>query len=270
VVWAAMLAALIWFDQVARFQLAYLLLWVLTAYSITAWLCSEKLAKKRPRDVLLYLPDGTPLTSKGTYRAWILVPVTLMALVASCITWFIRNQQVEAEFASLAGRLYPGNETVDIKCPLTTPNGLFLIFGTNTYFTKEFPHTAIAIDCDDILQIDRESDGSIGVNLTIFDENRNVMVKLNRDHFLVNGNHVFRIDRRHSRSRLYVYDEHDEEVLYVHLANKNVLQMRAMIRDPRLPQPLRLDEHHLFGLPTKGVCVGNSQTDVRFGKCLFK
>jgi hypothetical protein len=270
---AVMITALIAVFQMSHFYFTYVMIACLFVYSVAAWVFSDRLAAKRTLKTLLYLADGTSVQDNRTYNFWVSIPIGVLAIAALGLVAATRSAQVGAELQRLEGRLYPAGESISVHCPLQGSDDLVLMIGNNEYVETVFPHTIIAIDCDDILQIERESDGSVGINLKVFGEDRRIVVEIDHGYFRANQNNIFKIDRHHSRSTLSVYDQFDREVLYLHLANRNVLQMRALIYDPRLRVPLRIDEHNSTGIPgveTSGACFFNNTREVGLGTCLVR
>ncbi|MGA8596479.1 MAG: hypothetical protein WB676_17355, partial [Bryobacteraceae bacterium] len=93
-------------------------------------------------------------------------------------------------------------------------------------------------------------------------------------YFKVNRNNYFKIDRQESRSTLSVLDQFKNEVLFLHLANKNALFMRASFYYRGIP--IHIDSPKLFGSHPEWNIGGNCfryntpGAAMRFGKCLVQ
>jgi len=257
----------------SQFYFAYFFLFVTTFYSIGCWLTSDTLARKRQSKPVLYGPDEERLPSAvKTPLLWRLVPTAAMLVLFGFFGLWIRGLQIDKELESLSGWLYPAGEHVDVPCPLAYPDDLVLVCGTNSYFADKFPHTVIAINCDNVLSVDRDVNGRVGITLTILDKDGKVVVDLDHGQFTVNRNNYFKIDRQRSRSTLSVVDQYKQEVLYLHLASKNVLQFRALFNYRGVP--IRIDDSHPFGNfgnnSFEGGCLHGGIADVQIGQCLAR
>lgn len=258
----------------AKFALAYLFLFVTAFYSVGCWLTSDTLAIKfKARPSKLYGADGKPLPAVANRPlGWLLAPTIVILLFFGFFGFWIKGLQIDKELESLNGWLYPADEDINVQCPLHHPNDLVLMVGTSAYVTDKFPHTAIAINCDNVLSIDRDANGRIGVTLTIRDKDGKVIVDLDRGLFTVNKNNYFAIDRHRSRSTLSVIDQSNQEVLYLHLANKNVLQLRAILNYRGIS--VHIDDSHPFGssnIIVTGSCFEYSgNAEVQLGECLVR
>jgi hypothetical protein len=258
----------------AEFDLAYLFLFVAAFYSIGCWLTSDTLAMKfRPKSSKLYGADGKllPVLSNRPL-GWLLAPTIAILVLFGSFGFWIRGLQDDKELESLSGWLYPAGEHVNIQCPLAHPDDLILMIGTNAFIADKFPHTVIAINCDNILSVERDANGRIGVTLAILDKDGKVVVSVDHGQFTVNKNNFFRINRYHSKSTISVIDQSNQEVLYLHLANRNLLQLRARFNYRGVP--IHIDDLHAFGT-SNGITVGNCTgytygADVQLGECLVR
>jgi hypothetical protein len=257
-----------------KFSLAYFFLFVTACYSIGCWLSSETLASKCKPGPPLYGADGKKL-SRTTKPPWLWQwgPTAVLVVLFALFSNGIRGLQLDKELESLSGWLSPAGEHVAIGCPLKHSNDLVLMSGTNAYITDKFPHTAIAFACDDILKIDRDQNGRIGITLTIRDKDGKVVVDLDHGRFDVNKNNYFKLDHpNRSRSTISIVDQYNQQALYLHLANDNVLQFRARFNYRGIP--IQIDDLHPFGGTNtfSGSCFGYSiRADVQIGgECLVR
>jgi hypothetical protein len=180
----------------------------------------------------------------------------------------IRGSQIDKELASLSGWLYPAGEDVQLPCELGHPDDVAVMIGTNAYIANRFPHTAISVNCDRVVSIDKDVNGRVGVTMTIVDRDGRVIVELDHGRFKVNSNNYFRIERHGSRSTLSVVDQFNREVLYLHLPNKNVLQLRALFNYRGVP--IRFDDSRPFGNMMYSCFEGNALADILIGECLIR
>jgi hypothetical protein len=270
-VWSAMFAIATGAAWANKFGLVYLSLAVLAIYSVGFWLCSEKLEQKRPGAALLHLPDGSKVWDLGPFRRWQMIPSLLITGAFILAALYVRSLQIEFELQALEGWLYPANESIESPCPLNQPNDLVLMSGTNAYAADKFPYNALTVNCDRVMLIDKDVNGRVGLTLSVLDQDGRVVVDIEKGHFKVNKNNYFAIDRHHSRSTLSVIDQFKHEVLYLHLANKNVLQMRASFYHRGIP--IRIDDLHPFGasrIVATRTCIAHGGGAVQLGDCRFR
>jgi len=181
----------------------------------------------------------------------------------SCCLW-TRSIQIDKELEALGGWLYPSDEVITPSCDLPIGSeDVILMVGDSAYIEDGFPHVVIAVGCEPILTLDRDAHGAVGISLTVRDKEGKVVVDINSGRFDVNRNNYFKIDRKGSRSTLYVFDQYNQEVLYLHLANKKVLQMRAALYDRGRRRII--DGSHWGGGQN---CFGHSVVDIQIGTCL--
>lgn len=253
-----------------KFNLAYFFTSVVFVYVLGGWLTSDTLGNKRTTGVL-YLPSGHLAPPKtAEFRCWQIIPSLLvLTLFVGCL-WWIRGLQIDKELESLNGWLYPANEHVNLPCQgkHNVDDELVVMSGNSGFVVNNFPHTVLAWKCEPIMTVDRDANGSVGITLTILDQDGKVVVALSKGHFDVNRNNYFKIDRHGSRSTLSVIDQHNQEVLYLHMANRNTLQLRAILYYRGLQ--IQIDEKHPFGNDDR-VRFGGSTCIVgsfRLGPCL--
>jgi hypothetical protein len=256
-----------------KFGSAYIFWGITAIYAVGCWLASDTLARKLHSSSSLLGSDGKPVQLKAKRsRLWQIAPSLAIFLVFLGFGFWIRKLQVNKELEALSGWLYPAGEVLSVPCPIHSKNDLIVMSGTNAYIEDQFPHTLLMIDCDRVLTIDRDANGNVGISLTIRDKDDKVVVELDRGQFEINKNNYFKIHRRGSKSTLAVEDQYGQEVLYLHLANRNVLQFRALFNYKG--RPIRIDDLHPFGINNAvfiGSCVGHSGiTDVQIGNCLVR
>jgi len=153
---------------------------------------------------------------------------------------FVRDVQNTKELQALNGLIAPSTEEVDLRsygCPYASTADLVMIFGSVAHVSHVFPHAVIRIECDTLLAFDKLPSGCISVSMSLFDRDGKVVVSLDKDRFTINPNNYFSKSRG-DRNTLSVYDQFDQEILYVHMANPTVLFLRARISDPRISHPI--------------------------------
>src|ERR1700733_7928239 len=256
-----------------KFTLAYVFTLVACIFSIGGWLTSDTLVGKRSTGSALFGPNGQRLsTASKVSLPWRIVPTIFILLIFGACSYWIRGLQIDKELSALDGWLVPANDNVK-SCPSMNADDLILMTGAGSGYTvPKFPHVVLAYDCDDIISIDRDVNGRGGITLTVFDKDGKVVVDLERGRFEVNRNNIFHINRHGSRSTLSVIDQYKREVLYLHLANKNVLQLRASVYDRG--EQIVVDEAHPFGSGANGTfdntCIGGYSVGplVQIGTCI--
>ena len=104
--------------------------------------------------------------------------------------WWIRGLQIDKELESLNGWLYPANEHVNLPCQgkHNVDDELVVMSGNSGFVVNNFPHTVLAWKCEPIMTVDRDANGSVGITLTILDQDGKVVVALSKGHFDVNRN----------------------------------------------------------------------------------
>ena len=259
-----------------KFVLAYWFTAIAGIYSAGCWLASETLHKKISTFVL-YDGRENRLQRRALPWQWITFPSLAILLVVSVCMFGIYYLQISYELRQLEGWIYPANEDINVACPIRPGELALITGGGNVHIASSFPHTVIAINCDDILVLNRRSDNSVGVSLRVFDQTGKIVVEMANGHFEANRNNIFKLEHpRRSRSTLSVVDQSGNEVLYLHMPTKNVLQIRAIIRDRRLKHPIVIkgDSDRLSnGSVLSGNCMYPAPiafADVLDGTCLVR
>ena len=196
-----------------KFGLAYFCLVVACLFSVGRWLTSEFLEKKTtPPKRRILMPDGAPAEVLPRWRRivwmWRLIPAMACISIFVIGGVWVRSIQLDKELESLSGWLYPSDEKVD-ACSLDHPDDIAVMMGNSGYVEDRFPHTLLAFNCDDVLKLERDKQGRVGITLTVLDKNGRVIVALRHGHFDVNQNNYFQIDRQGSRSTLSVIDQNN-------------------------------------------------------------
>lgn len=259
-----------------KFSLAYVLACSAAVYSVGCWLTSDTLASKKTVNISrILLTDGSRAKINSChFRRWQVIGTLVLLSVFGVSCFGIRHLQIQKELESLKGWLYSADEDINTPCTRATPSDLVVMVGDNAYLAHSLPITALEIDCDPVLRIDRDTDGRIGITLTVRDKDGKVIVDLEQGRFEVNRNNYFLIDRHGSRSTLSVVDQYKHEVLYMHLCNKNTLQLRTSLYYRGVL--VSLDEQHPYaagGITARHSCFGGfrGSTLVHLGKqCLIR
>jgi hypothetical protein len=156
------------------------------------------------------------------------------ALVGQDERLFAHEQQL-AE--SLNGTLLPSNEPMpSVSCGVVPPRGALLLLGdgaqANALIINSFPHTVVGImrsgsPIIPVMSLDRSPNGALSVLLDVRSRDGKIIVRLNRDGFVVNRNNYLEMKR--DRSHLLVIDEYGSEVLRVQYRNPKVISVSGGI-----------------------------------------
>lgn len=156
--------------------------------------------------------------------------------------------------------------TPNLSCKI--PNNAFAVFLGNTnvtYFTN-FPHDIIDMGRDPegkpfpLLQIGKTGN-SISINfLRVFDRDGNLLTRLHGDKIIPTENSNAYLNKVNN-STLRVFDEHDQEVMEVHILNSQAMKIVGVFRRPGF-LPLIVNNNGIyFGRLSKkpilkDACVG--------------
>jgi hypothetical protein len=147
---------------------------------------------------------------------------------------FDREEQV-SEF--LNGRLLPSAEvTPPNACTESLASHLLpvgadpvtIIYGKNAAAVTTFPHTILGVDDKSLLSVDRLASGSLALFLEIQDTFNRVIVRLDKNGFIVNNNYSFYL-LRPDKSTVTIDNQFGEQVLNARFLNPRTFVVSGTI-----------------------------------------
>lgn len=233
------------------FVLGMLALTFAGVWGIAAWLVSEELEKRKPSR-----PRKPKYTALQGYRQarvryffWKLsIPAAIVfMLVLSGV--FANNKREKKILKELHGVLLPDHDP-DLEGPCKPEgNQLAIRIGSNSVTTDSFPLTVIKAGGIPVLTMDRLPDGRISTTLDVRDQDGKIIVRLDKEGFVVNPNNYLSV-RRPDKSSLEVIDQYGNEALKARYRNRRFFDITARINS----NGRTID---LGNLMVSGTCVYN-------------
>jgi len=135
------------------------------------------------------------------------------------------------------GWLLPSNETMpDIKCNtggsllnLSGTKGLIFHLGSNIalFDAMTFRSVLIQLDKTPLIAVERYNDKLI-FDIDVYDENSEIVAKIDRGEFNLNSNKIFYAKRSDDRSSITVYDNKDNPVLDIKYHNQHYVTITGV------------------------------------------
>jgi hypothetical protein len=125
----------------------------------------------------------------------------------------------EQLFESLNGRLLPANDPMPTtQCgPPSKDQYVVALNGGGHMFTK-FPHTILVYNGNKAVWLDKKQDGSIALYIDIRDQDGRILIRIDKDGFVVHpGSNLFA--RRPDKNSLVIQNDFGVDVLSVRYAN---------------------------------------------------
>jgi len=140
--------------------------------------------------------------------------------------------QEEKALQSFNGRLFPASDPIPANpCGDIAQGDVLLLLGNNAMAVNHFPQIILRVHGRTILSVDRDPDGSMIVMLEIRSADNRIVVRLNRDGFIVNPNNYLEM-RRPDRSTLYVTDQEDRQHINARYANPKTFVLNGAVDIP--------------------------------------
>src|ERR1039457_287287 len=220
-----------------EFALAYVFLVLGDIWSAGFWWTSEFLLKKRPASQSL--SHKNPVKAANARKrmrqfVWLRFGgciLIFLVLVLAC--YGTRSLQTEKELDSLNGVMYPANDPMaPNNCGDVPADRVMLFLGTNVSAVNNFPHTVLAIHYKPAIVVDRRPDGAILVSLNIRDADGKIIVQMDKNNFVVNGNTTLGKPRRPDRSSIEVTDQYGRVAFKARYLNKRAMRIEAIVNFP--------------------------------------
>jgi hypothetical protein len=227
-------------------------------WAIGWWLSSEPLARKKPKLTKKQKKRNIQV-SYVSYRAWKWGVILLMIVAFGGSLKLASEIELDRELSLHGGLLVPANDpTPPSAC--SGDDSLFLVnFGPWSAGTRHFPNIVFSSANIPRMTLEKNRHGELAVTTDIYDENENILVSIEKNHFIVT-NDAFEITHP-DRSTLVVVVKHQKEkVLDIRFLNKRAIRIWGHFRYPNAPdlvasqEELRLGNLRLAG-------SGNCATD---------
>ena len=224
----------LWFGMAMqdKYVGAYWLIVVTFIWWMCYWFTSDYLYEKLPQKPRK--PHQVPayLSAKKRFEYVRIGGTFLIALVCSGSTWITRVWEIEHQLKSYQGRLVPASDPTPVNNCGSIPNdSVMLVFGNNATVTKRFPHTVLSISDVPAIVIDRDSDGALAVVMEVRSRDSRIVVRMEKDRFIVNQNNALEI-KRPDRSTLSVTDQEGINVLKARYANTKTIVIDGLVSIP--------------------------------------
>jgi len=160
-----------------------------------------------------------------------------------------------------SGVLSPGTRQLP-KGRVQLPEGAMAIFlGNSIAYTTSFPHTVIEVGGDPVLVIDKTEAGIV-IFAKMFSEDGRIVAELKQNHFHVNPNNYFRIERPNDHS-LIVYDQRGQQALNVEFLNRFAIKLLGRFYFPPRP-PIIIEEEWMSygGMRMSNNTFGENRVDI--------
>ena len=160
-------------------------------------------------------------------------------LLATGLRLFDHEQKL---VESLSGQLVPASDpTPPNPCSrVTGQDDVTILLGeTNAALTNRFPHAILTVRGQDVISVDKNTDGSLIINMDIRGPDNKIIARLNRQGFVVNRNSELQIERPDT-STLIVEDEYGVTVLSARFINSRTFSLRGIIHSQGLTIPLEI------------------------------
>ena len=145
-----------------------------------------------------------------------------------CLT---HQRQIDNELVALAGVLTPAGETDRLHRSGAYDGKVILYLGSNCVIASTFPIVISEHSNRPVLTLNREPDGELWIALDVIDESGKIVVRLDRDGFVVNKNNYLTM-KRNDRSSLSVQDQRGVTVLNSRYINPLAFSLEAALRYP--------------------------------------
>jgi hypothetical protein len=171
---------------------------------------------------ILFLPYyNTPFDNRKTASLWAFVLMTIAVVIV--LVYFAEDYKTGRDDI-----LTPGNEAADDR-NCKSPNGqaVALYIGPHTFYIGGFPQRIITIANKNILTLSKRDNDIIITTLRMYDENGNIIARIDQNGFWVAPDVRKKKPDRHS---LIVYDRHDDEVLNIKYLNPHAVYINGIFR----------------------------------------
>jgi hypothetical protein len=246
------------------FALGICVLILAALWSASFWLDSSLLKKKNPRRPRPRISDYEKATSVFRrkvigYRCWQASGVfTVLCLLGISIV-FIYAKRTEKELASLSGYLVPADELTpdtSLACPSSqSPDAVKVFFDGAVSAVSKFPHVIFSAEGEPRLVINRQPDGSIGLDAEVVSSDGRVIAEIRNNEFIVNPNNYLQKERN-NRSTLTVRDQYGKTVLDVKYLNRSSIVILSFIVYVKTG-----DVAELSPSVAPGMCFGNGDSN---------
>jgi hypothetical protein len=154
-----------------------------------------------------------------------IIPLFGFALLA----YYVVGPNLPAE-TETHGWLVPANLPLPTTNCTVSDHGLMFIAGSNvTTFDSPFSKAALlTLDSTHLISVERQGN-KLSFDVDLFDEDGNIAVKIIRDEFHLMSNSKFAYrERSDDLSEITVYDNKDQEILYIKYENPSTVILRGV------------------------------------------
>jgi hypothetical protein len=211
------------------------------AWSLGYWLTSDWLLQG------IQKKSQKAQASRQSYSIWKWgVSLAIVCIFVGSVV-LVYEIQESAELSRFQGFLFPANDANPSNVCRPEGKELAVYIGSLAVLAKEFPVSIITIHRKPALILDRLDDGSLAISLDVRSEDGRLIVRIDKNRFIVNQNNFLSMSRR-NRSTLIVTDQRGAEVLNVRFTNPHTLWIDAQL----LSEGIIVSLH---GLPISGACL---------------
>lgn len=209
------------------FTLAYLLFVVAGVWTSLYWLTSDFVNEKNLQMLKRRLRRNPYGMAKARREYWSVScgGIAVWVVITAACCGLIRKKQIDKELTSLSGILIPAEEP-DPPSGCAVEKGGIAVYapGKVSFVVESFPIVLVSVHHTPVITIDRDASERIMASVLVKSVDGRVIVKIDKNNYLVNGNNYLSL-KRPDRSTLLVEDQYGNTALSLKYLNKHSLSI---------------------------------------------